>query len=179
MDVIAYSEFTAAMALVAVALALVMIGVRFLAPPESRAGISGVGRWLAWLVALTSMVGSLIYSEGYGFTPCKLCWYQRIAMYSLAVILLVGALRRDRMVRLYGLPLSLIGLGISIWHILVQNVVGLSGGFACDPVNPCSAKWVNAFGFVSIPVMAAAGFLLITVLLASFSSDSDPVSNRP
>ncbi|MGA7271480.1 MAG: disulfide bond formation protein B [Acidimicrobiia bacterium] len=178
MNVLAYSRFTAAMALVAVALALTALGVRFFAPAGSRAGVADASRWLAWTVAFSSMVGSLIYSEGYGFTPCKLCWYQRIAMYSLAVILLVGALRRDRMLRFYGLPLSLIGLGISIWHILIQNVTALQGGFACDPANPCYAKWVNAFGFVSIPVMALAGFLLISVLLAFFSSDSDP-EGRP
>lgn len=170
MDVLAYSNFVAIMSFVAMGLGVAGLIARLTLSPQSRAGLSDGGRWLAWLVAATCMVGSLIYSEVYLFKPCLFCWYQRIAMYPLAIVLLVGAIRREASIRLYGLPLALIGLGISIWHILVQNVSALQGSGACDPDNPCSAKYVDLFGFVSIPVMAAAGFFLISVLLAFFSS---------
>ncbi len=99
-------------------------------------------------------------------------------MYPLAVILLVGALRRDRAVRMYGLPLSVVGLGISIWHYFLQVFPNLEGG-SCDPNNPCSARLVEVFGFISIPFMAGAGFLLISVLLASFSATRQPLGESP
>ena len=98
-------------------------------------------------------------------------------MYPLAFILLIGAIRRDRSIRLYALPLSVVGLGISIWHYMVQNFPNLEGG-SCDPDNPCSAKLVDMFGFVSIPFMAGAGFLLITILLAFFTHPTQPVSRQ-
>lgn len=178
MDVFAYSTFAALVAFVAMGLAVAVLVGRLVLGPAARAGLADGGRWLAWLVAAACLTGSLIFSEVYTLKPCLFCWYQRIAMYPLAVILLVGAIRRDRSIRFYGLPLSLIGLGISIWHILVQNVSALQGVGACDPANPCSAKLVSLYGFVSIPVMAAAGFLLISLLLAFFSTHPNPMSEN-
>lgn len=172
MDAFTFSTIVAILAFVAVATVLAVTIVRFTMPLETRAHLADAARWLAWAVAATATIGSLIYSEVYLFEPCLFCWYQRIAMYPLAAILLVGAIRRDPNLRWYGLPLSVVGLGFSIWHVLVQNVSALQGSGACDPNNPCSAKYVDLFGFVSIPWMAGAGFLLITVLLAFFAGAS-------
>lgn len=72
------------------------------------------GLLLAWLVALTSMLGSLYYSEVANFIPCKLCWYERIAMYPLAVVLVVATLKRDWAIRRYVLPIMAIGAAISL-----------------------------------------------------------------
>src|SRR4051812_21234127 len=74
-----------------------------------RARVAGLELWLAWLVALTATLGSLYFSEEAGFIPCRLCWFQRIAMYPLVVTLLVGALLRDRRAPLYSLPLPFLG----------------------------------------------------------------------
>lgn len=167
MDVFAFSAFVAVMALVALALAIVTVVVSFATPAETRATVADAARWLAWLVAAACMVGSLIYSEVYAFEPCRLCWYQRIAMYPLVVVLLVGAWARDARARLYALPLAVIGLGISTWHYLLQTFPSLESGGSCGDV-PCAAKYVDQFGFVSIPFMAGAGFLLVIVLLATF-----------
>ena len=174
MDVFSFSTFVAILALVAIALAVIGVFVRVAAPAEVRSALGDASRWLAWLVALTATVGSLLYSEVYHLEPCRLCWYQRIAMYPMALILLVGAIRRDPKVRMYGLPLSVVGLGISIWHYGIQTFPNREGG-SCDPNNPCSARLVDMFGFISIPFMAGAGFLLITVLLAFFSA-REPLS---
>ena len=91
----------------------------------------------------------------------------RIAMYPLAIILLVGAIRREAVVKYYALPLALIGLAISIYHNVIQFYPSLEGG-SCDPLNPCSARNVEVFGFLDIPFMAGAGFILISVLLALY-----------
>jgi len=126
-----------------------------------------LGNWaivLAWLVALASMLGSLYYSESVGFEPCRLCWYQRIAMYPLAVILGIAALLRDRAVRIYGFALAGIGGAIATYHYLIQLYPNLEAG-SCSVTTPCSARYVERFGFVSIPYMALSGFLVILVLL--------------
>ncbi len=121
---------------------------------------------IAAAVATTAMVGSLWYSEVAGFVPCELCWYQRIAMYSLAVLLVVAAIRRDPAVRVYGRVLAGIGLAISSWHVALQRVPSLSGASTCSTDAPCSAIWVDVFGLLTIPTMAACGFLAVLVLLS-------------
>lgn len=164
-----FNTFLALLALFSVAAAVGLLGFRIWTGPDRTRGL-GLGTgilWVAWLVALVSTSGSLIYSEVIGFIPCKLCWFQRIAMYPMVAVLLVGAVRREAAAKYYALPLSVVGFGISVWHYLIQTFPGLETG-ACDLANPCSAKYVNVFGFISIPFMAGAGFLLISVLLAFY-----------
>jgi hypothetical protein len=165
-SVFVYNRFVASLALMSMAAAVVL-----LLPPVRRSlrrtGFGDLATWLAVLVALAATAGSLIYSEWFGFEPCRLCWYQRIAMYPLVPVLAVGAIRRDPAIRFYGLPLSLVGAGIAIWHYLLQTFPELDTG-ACSVGVPCTAKYVNEFGFVSIPLMALSAFALISVLLLSF-----------
>ena len=120
---------------------------------------------LGAVIALVATVGSLYLSEGAHFVPCKLCWYQRIGMYPLALILPIAAIRRDRRVWPYPLALALGALPISIYHVLLEHFPSLETG-ACDVNNPCSIVWVRHFGFVTIPYMAASGFAAIAVLMA-------------
>jgi disulfide bond formation protein DsbB len=89
-------------------------------------------------------------------------------MYPLSVILLVGAIRREAVVKFYGVPLALIGLAISIYHNVVQFAPSLEGG-SCDPLNPCSARSIAVYGFMDLPFMAGAGFIVIAVLLAFYT----------
>jgi len=123
----------------------------------------------AWIVALVAMGGSLYFSDGVGLEPCVLCWYQRIAMYPLVLVLGVGLWRGSPEVWRYALPLPLAGLPISIYHVALQHRPSL-GLVACDPSNPCSLRYISAFGFVSIPVMAGAAFVLIAALLLIVAS---------
>lgn len=120
---------------------------------------------LAFVVALVATIGSLWLSEGAHFIPCRLCWYQRIAMYPMAVILGVAALRRDVAVRVYALPVVAIGAAISIWHMLIERFPSLESSTSCDPANPCSIIWVERFGYLTIPTMALSAFALIATLL--------------
>lgn len=127
---------------------------------------------LAWAVATVSMLGSLYYSEVIGFVPCALCWYQRIAMYPLAIILLVAALLRDnRTARRAGIPLAVVGWGIALYHYLLQVNPSWSGS-ACSASVPCNFRWVSEFGFVSIPFMALSGFTAIAALLIVFAREA-------
>lgn len=127
---------------------------------------------LALAVAAISMAGSLYFSEGAHFLPCKLCWYQRIAMYPLVPVLSVALATRDTTVRRYGLPLAIIGAAISTYHVLLERFPSLETG-ACDPNNPCSLIWVERFGYITIPTMALSAFALIAVLLLTVRPDRD------
>ena len=119
----------------------------------------------AAIVALTSTLGSLYLSEIALLEPCLLCWYQRIAMYPLPVILGIAAFRRDLAVRVYAIPIAVIGFGIAVYHYLIQAFPSLDTG-TCALDIPCGARYLELFGFVSIPFMAAAGFLFVIAALA-------------
>ena len=123
------------------------------------------GPYLAFGTALTAMLGSLYYSEVAGFVPCALCWYQRILMYPLVLILLVGILKQDRGVFDYVLPFSVAGMVLSTYHYLIQ--LGLIGHPAvCSVGIPCGLRYVSYFGFVTIPLMALVAFTIITGVVA-------------
>ena len=129
----------------------------------TRPAIIAAAPRLAALVAVGATAASLYFSERAGFVPCELCWYQRIAMYPLAVILSVAALRRDRDIAPYALPLGAIGLAIAGYHIQVQ-LFPEQASF-CEASNPCSGRWVEAFGWMTIPQMAALSFTLVIALV--------------
>ncbi len=122
------------------------------------------GGWLAFVIALVATLGSLYYSEIAGFIPCRLCWYQRILMYPLVVVTLVGALKRDEYLPAYVLPLSLIGLLVSGYHMLLEKGV-FPPSATCAIDVPCNISYVNYFGFITIAVMAFTAFVLITAIM--------------
>lgn len=128
-----------------------------------RSDIGGVALRVAPLVAGTATLGSLWYSEVMNYRPCVLCWGQRIFMYSLAVVLTVGALRKDLGVRWYGLALAIPGAAIAAYHTWVQAYPGQTPFCTLDA--PCDERVVWVFGFVSLPMMALGGFMLVIALL--------------
>ena len=125
------------------------------------------GLYAAWLVAIVATLGSLYYSEVRLFVPCTFCWYQRIFMYPLVLLLGVATFTKDKGVVKYALPLALIGLGFAGYHVLEQNVPGFGAPALCKAGVPCSVKYVNYLGFISIPVMAFTAFSLISLTLAA------------
>jgi disulfide bond formation protein DsbB len=151
--------------------AIALLGLRAAAALGSDSA-ARVGRsvgeasvWLAFLVAAVSTVGSLYFSESAGYVPCRLCWFQRIAMYPLTVILLVGAVRRDPAVRWYAGPIALVGAGVAGYHVMLERWPSLDTG-ACDASGPsCTFVWFEEFGFVTLATMALVGFLTILTLL--------------
>jgi disulfide bond formation protein DsbB len=122
-----------------------------------------VGLWLAWLVALVTTLGSLYFSEVAHFTPCKLCWYQRIAMYPLALVLLIAAVRRDRRIAWYVVPVAAIGAAFSAYQTQLQAFPSQHSSF-CTTTEPCTIRYVWEFGFVSLPFMALCAFAFIITM---------------
>ncbi len=115
-------------------------------------------------LALAASGSSLYLSETVGLVPCSLCWYQRIAMYPLVVLLGSAAIRRDIGVWRYGLPLSVIGLAISIYHVTIQWKPALDIG-TCATGAPCTGRYLSVFGFISIPTMAGSVFFALAALM--------------
>ena len=148
----------------------------------------------AWALTLAASISSLYLSEVVGLVPCSLCWYQRIAMYPLVIVLGVAVLRRDVAIWRYGLPLSAIGLIIAIYHVTIQWQPTLDVG-TCATGAPCTGRYLAVFGVVSIPTMAASVFLAVTALMllmrklelteplsdvdAADDGALDPASNAP
>ncbi len=133
--------------------------------------LDAVGRGLlftGWLVAVSGTAGSLFFSEVMGYPPCVLCWYQRIALYPLVVVIAIGLATRDRRVGVYSLPFAVIGLGIAIYHNLVYYGIVPEGLTPCSEGTPCNATQLELLGFITIPLMALVGFASLTALLAAF-----------
>ena len=136
-----------------------------------RSWLEGYELWLAFLVSAVATGGSLFFSEIAHFVPCELCWFQRICMYPLSIATLLAALANDRRAARYLLPLPLVGAGVSVYHLLVENGV-VKEAQACLISAPggCTVKWINEFGYVTIPTLALTAFALVFafLLLAAF-----------
>lgn len=118
-----------------------------------------------WIIASVSTLGSLFFSEIMDFPPCSLCWYQRIFMFPLVVVLLVGLFPLDRSTVKYALPLALIGWGFAFYHHLLYS------GFIPESMRPCSQgvscseTYLDLFGFLTIPMLSLISFSTIVALL--------------
>ncbi|RXT03907.1 disulfide oxidoreductase [Ammoniphilus sp. CFH 90114] len=121
--------------------------------------------YIAWLVSVMATLGSLYFSEIKGYIPCELCWYQRIFMYPLVLILGIGTFQNDGTVKKFVLPMAMIGWGISLFHYLQQKVPGFAEIKPCKSGVPCSAQYINWFDFVTIPFLAFTAFSLIIFLM--------------
>lgn len=134
-------------------------------PRRAERPVAGARLYLAWLVSVVATLGSLYFSEVRGFVPCTLCWYQRVLMYPMVILLGVASYVQDLGVRRYALPLSFLGIVVALYHVLEQNVPGFGAAGLCRAGVPCGDKYLNWLGFISIPVMSLTAFVLITALL--------------
>ena len=119
--------------------------------------------YFAWLVSVVATLGSLYFSEIRGYIPCDLCWFQRIFMYPLVLILGIGTFQSDMSVKKFVLPMSILGGTISFFHYLEQKVPGFGGIRPCVSGVPCSSEYINWLGFITIPFLALTAFTLITI----------------
>jgi disulfide bond formation protein DsbB len=132
-----------------------------------RSGIWGYELWLAFLVTAIATLGSLFFSHFAHFVPCELCWFQRIFMYPLALLTLFAAVHNDHRVARYFLPLTVIGAGFSVYHLLVENhVVKQANACLISAPGGCATKWIDEFGYVTIPTLALTAFALAFAFLA-------------
>jgi disulfide bond formation protein DsbB len=141
------------------------LAVSLLFRPVRRA-LWGYELWLAFFVAALATGGSLFFSEIAHFAPCELCWFERICIYPLAIVMLLIALADDRRAARYLLPLPIVGAGLAVYHVLVERgVVSQTRGCAVSAPGGCATKWVDELGYVTIPVLTLTAFALLLGLL--------------
>ena len=146
-----------------------------------RDGLWGYELWAAFVVASIATAGSLFFSETAHFVPCELCWFQRICMYPLTVTTLLAALRGDHRAARFLLPLPIVGAGVSVYHILIENGV-VEQAKACEVSAPggCATKWINEFGYMTIPTLALTAFVLLIGFLAlAAAGEEDDAATLP
>lgn len=129
-----------------------------------RSGANGLLPYAAWFTALVATAGSLFFSEVMDLPPCILCWYQRIAMYPLVLVIAVGILMRDARWKYYALPLSLTGLAIAIYHNLLYYHLIPESITPCKEGISCTTVQIEWLGFITIPLMALTSFALISAI---------------
>ncbi len=120
------------------------------------------GLYLAWVVCLLGLLLSLYFSELNHIEPCRFCWYQRIALFPLAIQLGIFTYRGDTNAALYGIPLCFVGfMAASIQSLdLILDIHGL-----CGPTIPCNKEMIYFFDFLPLSWLSGGGFLLIAFLL--------------
>lgn len=125
----------------------------------------------ALIISTVSTLGSLYFSEFLKLPPCSLCWYQRIFMFPIMIIILVGLWKKDKNVAYFVLPFSIIGMIISLYHNLLYT------GFISESFQPCSigisctTKQLELLGFISIPLLSLLSFILITIFVLLYKNN--------
>lgn len=145
-------------------------------PREGRSGEAWDLDWAllfaAWLVAAVATSGSLFFSSVMGFVPCVLCWYQRIFLFPLVVVLAIGLFPLDRGVLRYALPLAALGWLVAAYHNLVYAGIVPERLQPCTRGVSCTEEYVELFGFLSIPMLSLLAFTALGGLLIAFERRS-------
>ncbi len=140
--------------------------------PGMKLRIGKYAKLLAFIITAFASLGSMWLSNLAGYNPCLLCWWQRIFMYPLAIILLVSLIADWRKkvlpVKTYGLTLAGIGAAIAGYHYTVQRIPFMQGTVQCLADASCSTMYLGYWGFFSIPLMAFTAFIGAIVLLAVY-----------
>lgn len=131
----------------------------------SRRFITENAHYISFTIALVAMLGSLYFSEILRYQACTYCWYSRILMYPLVVILGIAAVRKDVKQSIYVMTLSALGFGMASYHYATQKLPAFSDATlnVCGEV-PCTTQYINWLGFITIPFLALLAFLLIFIM---------------
>ena len=121
--------------------------------------------FVCWLVATASTLAALFFSEVMSLPPCVLCWYQRIFIFPLVLLLPAGLFPFDPKIVRYALPLALVGWSIALFHVLITVGLIPEGITPCTQGVPCARNQIEWFGFLSIPLLSLAAFSVISALL--------------
>lgn len=128
--------------------------------------------FLCWLIASVSVLGSLFFSYVMEFAPCVLCWYQRIFLFPLVIILAVGLFPFDKSVVKYALPLAVAGWFTAAYHNLLYAGIIPESIQPCTRGVSCTEEYIDLLGFMSIPMLSLLSFTTIIILLITLNRRS-------
>ena len=134
-------------------------------PDEPKFNFSWTILFLAWLLASISTMGSLFFSNVMEFAPCVLCWYQRISLFPLVIILAVGLFPFDKGVVKFALPLAIAGWLTAVYHNLLYSGIIPESIQPCSQGVSCTEEYIDLFGFMTIPMLSLLSFSTIIILL--------------
>ena len=121
--------------------------------------------FVAWVLVTIATLGSLFFSEVMAVPVCELCWYQRIAMYPLVLILAIGLLPYDPKVLRYAAAFTSLGWLIALFQVLLVAGIIPESAQPCVQGIPCSETHISLFGFLNIPTLSLLTFTVIGILL--------------
>lgn len=147
------------------AISVVMLATHVVHRKKPHHILDTVTQWMLWLglgISASAIVASLVYSGVIGYPPCVLCWWQRVLIYPQVVLYAIALLKEDRAIFRYTFALSLIGVGFALYH----NYLDFGGAaiIACDASVSCTARYVNEFGFVTIPLMSLLSLISLAII---------------
>lgn len=127
--------------------------------------------YLAWLTASVATVGSIALTEVYHFLPCSLCWYQRILMYPLVIIIAVGIILKDKKLDVYVLPFTILGMIVAFYQHLLQIGIIKEVVVPCSTNVPCTTKYIDWLGgLITIPLLSFLSFLIIGICMVIYKN---------
>lgn len=133
--------------------------------PDKVADTNWTLLFLCWLLVSVSVTGSLFFSYVLEFEPCVLCWYQRICLFPLVLILAAGLFPFDKTVVRYSLPLAIAGGLTALYHTLLYAGIIPESIQPCSKGVSCTEKYIELFGFISIPMLSFLAFSAVIALL--------------
>ena len=134
-------------------------------PSEAQPDFDWMLLFAAWMVAVLATAGSLFFSSVMEFPPCVLCWYQRICLFPLVVVLARGLFPYDRGAVRYGLPLAIVGWVVAAYHNLVYAGVVPESLQPCAKGVSCTEEYLKLFGLFSIPALSLLAFTTLAGML--------------
>ena len=133
--------------------------------PAGKSDLDWILLFAAWMIALLATAGSLFFSYVMEFAPCVLCWYQRIFLFPLVVVLARGLFPFDRGAVRYGLPLAILGWLVAAYHNLVYAGVVPESLQPCAKGVSCTEEYIRLFGLLSIPALSLIAFTTLAGIL--------------
>lgn len=133
--------------------------------PDPRPNSNWTLLFLCWLLVSGSTMGSLFFSHVMSFAPCVLCWYQRIFLFPLVIVLAAGLFPFDKSAVKYALPLAIAGWLTALYHNLLYSGIIPESIRPCSQGVSCTEKYIDLFGFLTIPMLSLLSFTAIITLL--------------
>ncbi len=124
--------------------------------------------FICWFLVTSSTLGSIFFSSVMEFSPCVLCWYQRICLFPLVLILGMGLFPVDKKVVRYALPLAITGWLIALYHSLLYSGIIPESIQPCTQGVSCTEEYIDLFGFITIPMLSLLSFTTVIILLLIF-----------
>lgn len=131
------------------------------------------GLYFAWLISLISSLSALYASEILQWAVCNLCWYQRICMFPLTIVLGMACFRDDHNIARYALPLTILGALFALYQYLEQIIPGFAPINVCGLGPSCADDHLRLFGFITFAFLSLCSFIAASICLCATKNQTN------